>query len=519
MNNFCVLDCTLRDGGYINDFNFGQNIIKNVIFNLSKANLDVVECGFLRDDSLGNNLTLFNDLNQINKMIPKNSSSLFVAMIQLGKYDLSKLPNCKQKGVCGIRLTFHKHEADEAIKAGYEIKNKGYKLFFQPVGTTSYSLQELLSLVSKVNSLDPFAFYIVDTLGVMNSSDIFEFFNAVDKQLNKKIGLGFHSHNNLQLSFSNTQFLFSLKLERTIYVDSSLYGMGRGAGNLNTELICSFLNNNTNNNYNIDLLVQLIDNYIAPLKNKYQWGYSVAYYLSSINNCHPNYATYLLNKKTLTISDIGNILSSISNEKKELFDESLIKKTYLDYINKNANVDCFNSLESLRRIFENKDVLVVAPGKNIYVEKEKILSFLRSNNCIVVGINELNENYKLDYLFVSNKKKLKMISDLDCRLILTSNIYLKKYSNQLCVDYASLSFDSEDIKDNAGLMCLKLLNILNVRNMYLAGFDGFSANDFSYRFTSEEDNAAFAERINSGISKELKKMHASIIFLTKSIYE
>lgn len=520
MKKILILDCTLRDGGYINNFNFGEKVIRDVISSLSTANVDVIECGFLRDGLENDNTTLFSDIRHANRFVPANSSSLFVAMVQLGKFDVNNLPKYSGHGIKGIRLTFHKHEIDEAIVAASIIKEKGYMLFFQPVGTTTYSDEEMIELVKKVNQLNPDVFYIVDTLGVMHSKDVLRLFELVDEGLNENIQLGFHSHNNLQLSFSNAQCLLASKINRTIYIDSSLNGMGRGAGNLCTELICSFLNDEAKSSYDINELIQLIDNYISPLKNKYLWGYSIAYYLSAINNCHPNYATFLLNKKTLTVSDISLLLSSIPKDNRELFDDGLIKELYFDYLGRFNNLVITNdTLSILRRIFENKDVLVIAPGKSSILEAEKIQSFIASNNCMVVGVNEDNKMFKLDYLFVSNKKKLKMIGSNELRLILASNLFEEKYKNQIFVDYDLLHFENSDIKDNAGLMCLKLLEYLNVKNVYLAGFDGFLPEDFAYRFADGADNKLFVDRINKGIKNIIRTFNSNIIFLTKSIYE
>ena len=520
MRKILVLDCTLRDGGYINDFNFGQKVIKDIILSLSKANIDVIECGFLRDGINDKNLSLFNNVKYIENLIPSSSNSLFVAMVQLGKFDLNNLPQCDPRSIKGIRLSFHKHEINEAITAGRIIKEKGYKLFFQPVGTTTYSDKEIIELVKKVNTLKPSVLYVVDTLGVMQKNDVFHFFKLIDKHMDKNIQMGFHSHNNLQLSFSNAQSLLNLEIDRDIYIDSSLNGMGRGAGNLCTELICSFLNKEIKSIYDTNLLIQLIDNYIFPLKNKYQWGYSIAYYLSAISNCHPNYATFLLNKKTLTIGDIGSILKSIPKDKRELFNESLIKELYFNYLDSFNNQIVFDkTLDVLKRVFKNKDVLVIAPGKNATLEAKKIQSFIKSNNCLILGINEENKLFKFDYLFISNKKKLKMIDSTDSRLILTSNLFEEEYKNQIFVDYESLQLSNDDIKDNAGLMSLKLLDSLNVKNIYLAGFDGFTSDDFAYMYTDVANNALFAERINLGIKEFIKTFNTNIIFITKSLYE
>ena len=520
MNKFKVLDCTLRDGGYINNFDFGCENTKKILSSLNEADIDVIECGFLRSGTNDVDSTLFNSVESISRLIPNPKKSLFVAMIQVGKFNVDDLPLCSSNGVDGIRLTFHKHEIDKALEDGRTIIKKGYKLFFQPVGTTSYSLSELEGLLAKVNSLNPYAFYIVDTLGLMFEEDVFELFSFVDKRLSQQICLGFHSHNNLQLSFSNAQSIFKMKLNRTIFLDSSLYGMGRGAGNLPSELICIFLNKKSGANYNLSSLIQTIDYFIAPLKNKYQWGYSIAYYLSSINGCHPNYASFLLNKQTLRIVDISKILESLNDEEKDLFNLELIKEKYYKYLNEKSLLHHHtNDLENLQCIFKNRNVLLVAPGKTSVTSFDKINLFSANNSCLMVAINKISDKYFPDFAFVSNNKKIDLITDTNARLIVTSNIDNTSLKDCFVVDYKLLKIENDDVKDNAGLMCVKLVEKLGAKNIYLAGFDGFEAQDFSYMLSGNLDNQTFADNLNKGIKRELNKISNNIFFITKSKYE
>lgn len=115
-------------------------------------------------------------------------------------------------------------------------------------------------------------------------------FYLVDHNLNRNISVGFHSHNNLQLSFANAQELMQLNTPRRLIVDASIYGMGRGAGNLNTELVTQYINSNLGLKYDNLEILEIIDEYIRPLSMKYNWGYDAAYYIASVAGCHPNYA-------------------------------------------------------------------------------------------------------------------------------------------------------------------------------------------------------------------------------------
>lgn len=252
---------------------------------------------------------------------------MYVAMACYGEYDLSQLSPYDGTSIEGIRVTFHYNEIEEALKYCRDIQKKGYKVFVQPVGTSSYTDEQLLSLIHKVNEMRPYAFYLVDTLGLMDKDELLRFFYLINHNLINGINMGFHSHNNLQLSFSNCQALTTVESNRTISLDSSVYGMGRGAGNLNTELIANYLNNHCGANYVIEPILEIVDEYISKIREKYNWGYSVPYYLAAINGCHPNYASYLNSKNTLNVKSISTILRMIEPEKRSLFDKNLVEKS------------------------------------------------------------------------------------------------------------------------------------------------------------------------------------------------
>lgn len=389
-----ILDCTLRDGGYINNFNFGKLILKDIIKKLSKASIDIIECGFLKSNEYDNNCSLFGNVDMIRNIIEeKNSNLLYVAMLQYGAISIEEIDNYDNTSIDGIRLTFHEHEIEDAFIIGKKIIDKGYKLFMQPVGTITYTDEALLNLINKINELKPFAFYMVDTLGTMYKNDLLRMFYLVDHNLDKKIALGFHSHNNLQLSFANAQELMQLNTNRHLIIDSSIYGMGRGAGNLNTELVTEYINKNIGLRYDNIEILEIIDEYIKPLSMKYKWGYDVAYYIASITGCHPNYASFLLNKQTLHAQDINAILNSLDFGKRALFDKRYIEQKYINYLN--HYVDDLNIQNEIKKEINNRKILLLAPGKSLEKNIEKINSIINNREYYIISINFFLKTYLL----------------------------------------------------------------------------------------------------------------------------
>ena len=153
-------------------------------------------------------------------------------MMNYGEYNIDDLPPYDGGFISGIRFAFHKKDMVQAIKICKQIKAKGYVTFVQPMVTLTYSDDEIEQLVDLVNDFLPESVYMVDSFGTMTKQELVKMYDIFDKNLSEKISIGFHSHNNMQLSFSNAQILMELDTDRTIYIDSSVYGMGRGAGNL-----------------------------------------------------------------------------------------------------------------------------------------------------------------------------------------------------------------------------------------------------------------------------------------------
>lgn len=523
MTNTKILDCTLRDGGYINDFRFGKSGIIKIISQLTLAGIDIIETGFLEDCNYDEETSIYNKVEQISSVLPADhKQSMYVAMACYGEYDISQLSEYDGTSIDGIRVTFHYNEIEEALEYCRKIQEKGYKVFVQPVGTSSYTDEQLLSLIHKVNDMRPYAFYLVDTLGLMDKDDVLRFFYLINHNLAKGINMGFHSHNNLQLSFSNCQALSAVESERTISFDSSVYGMGRGAGNLNTELIANYLNNHCGSNYMIEPILEVIDEHISKIKEKFDWGYSVPYYLAAINGCHPNYAAYLSNKNTLNVKSISNILHMIEPENRSLFNKRLIEEKYLEY--QTHEVDDTEAINQIHQAIAGKNVLILAPGASLNDNCNQITSLAKDKECVVISVSFVPNFIDTNYVFLSNLKRYETTfnpTKKKINLITTSNIQVNETDN-LTVNYSSLLNSEDAIRDNTSLMLLTLLTKLAPAKVYIAGMDGYevhSTNYYQERLTMKH-NAEQAHVLNAAISKRIEQLshQLNIEFITPTLY-
>ena len=285
MKHVQVLDCTLRDGGYLVDTIFGDKVIKGMINKLCNANIDAIEVGFLKDIGHREGSSTFKTVEEIAPYLPKirNVKTSFIVMIDYGRYSIENLSDYDGSSVDTIRDCYFKKDMKEAIKFGKQIMDKGYKLYVQPVDILGYSDKELLELIEEVNKLKPYAFSMVDTFGSMYIDDLQRIFHIVDHNLDKDIKIGFHSHNNLQMSFALSQEFIKMSLgKRKIVVDGTIHGMGRGAGNTNTELLLDYLNRKLGYGYDMNEILDLIDAYMPKIKQQSNWGYSIPYFIADL---------------------------------------------------------------------------------------------------------------------------------------------------------------------------------------------------------------------------------------------
>lgn len=522
-----ILDCTLRDGGYINNWNFGKNRISAVINKLYRSRIDVIEIGFLNDKvEYERGSSLLDSVQRAVDYIEKADVSVScncVAMIMHGQFSCEDLPERKDLSLSGIRYCFKKEYVKEALENCCKICEKGYDVYLQPAFLTGYSDYEILNLVYEANKLDLAAFYMVDTYGVMRRNDVIRYFYIIDHNLKPEIPIGFHSHNNLQLSFSNAQELIQMCTGRDMLIDASVLGMGRGAGNLCTELIAQYLNENVKERYDLIPILEIMDEHIMPIYVKHPWGYAAPYYVAAINDCHPNYATYLMNRQTLHIRDINSIIKNIPEEKKHVYDEEAVSSYYLNY--QKHHVDDKNVLHKLSELCRNHEILILAPGKSLVTKQKKIKDYIDVHKPVIFAVNHIPEFYSYDQVFISNLKRFSDIEDdifeLKGKLICTSNITANAEIS--VVNYSDYLNDEDVISDNAGLILINVLKDAGVKRLALAGYDGFRYSENNY-FDEKMINSAQYEKqvqMNHAVIRYFKKIRKSmeIEFITPTIYD
>lgn len=513
MTDIKVLDCTLRDGGYVNNNTFGYKNIGRIIDALNESGIEIIECGYFKDtkDSYSKDITEYTSFKDFKEKHNSHLKDKEYTLMLLGEeYKIENLPKANNNQEV-IRMSFHKKSVDKALRYAKIIQDKGYKLFLQPTVTVGYEEDELIDLLKRVNELNPYCVAIVDTFGQMREKDVKRLTMLFNKNLNNNISIGFHAHNNLQLAFSNAlTFINELKDKRELVIDTSIYGMGRGAGNLPTELVANYLNENYDKDYKIEPILKIVDDCISKIKSENNWGYSLEYYLSAINGVHPSYIISFLERKTLNTTDINELIKMIPEDKKSEYDRKLSETIYNTYNEK--EVDDTKSRRQLEGLVKNKKVLLLGPGKSIIKNKDKIETYLSDEDTFSIAING-NSMYYTDATFYSNKKRYENLKKKENLTLLTSNIKTNQAEDELIFDYSKSISSNSNISDNSLLIMLNLLKDMHVKEIDLVGFDGFSKNMHDNFYSDEvtyDLNEDYINKINKATKKTIKEYSKKI---------
>ena len=537
MGEIKMLDCTLRDGAYIVDSMFGDSAITGIIKRLQSAKIDIIECGWLKDKEHKEGSTFFHNAPDLLPYLSqKKSQCEYVVMIDWDRYNLDSLSYNDGQSFDSIRVVFPRNKFREGIAVGKEVIKKGYGLCLQAANTLGYTDEELRELATVTNESGAKSLSVVDTFGAMYEDDLERIVSILDGCLNDDIALGFHSHNNQQLAFSNAiRFLNLLKdKKRNVIVDSSLCGMGRGAGNATTELMVNYVNNKLNGKYDIDSIMDAIDIYMKHFEASYKWGYSTEYCIAGMYCCHVNNIAYLTNNHRTSAKDMRSIIDSLSPSDRLKYDYDLLEQKFIE--NQSRKVEDSDTCTVLSQLFSGKKLVLIAPGNSSIKEISSIKAFIDSDrdNTVVIAVNALLNEYKgvYDYLFLTNYARYSYAKETKTEMfkglnkILLSSVKNKPDDTEYVVNYEKAIKRGWKHFDNAVICCLRLLSKLDAREIYIAGFDGFKS---SY---NESYADKFLPTINPGmewneLNEEIKDMFTDIKnkhkeikieFLTDSYY-
>lgn len=532
MKNISLLDCTLRDGGYVNDWRFGQANLVSIFERLVDANVDIIEVGFLDDRRpFDADRSIFPDTKSADKIYGSldKKNAMVVGMIDYGTCAIENLSPCSDSFLDGIRVIFKKGKMHPAMEFCRQVKALGYKVFSQLVSVSSYSDEEMLELIKLVNAVRPYAVSMVDTYGLLDDEWLLHLYEILDENVDSGIGIGFHAHNNFQLGYSNALAFLKYDGKHDVVVDGTLYGMGKSAGNDPIELVAMTLNKRYGGHYNIDAMLESINESVMDFYKKTPWGYKTFFYLCAKNQCHPNYLTDYEKEENLSVTMLDELLATIEPEdKKLLYDKAIGKNKYESFIDSHVNEG--EAINSFLDFVGNRKILLVGPGKNIGLQVKKVMKFIEKENPLIISINYIPKEIITDCVFITNPKRyhdmtlsLREDRHVNVKIMATTNVTCRNGHFDFVINRAPLLEKDEKIIDNSFLMLVKFLNNIGVKKVYCAGFDGYSDKENNYNNPEMEYDFVKREAVslNSHMKQSIveyrKKM--DITFITYSAYD
>jgi len=287
-----VLDCTIRDGGLINNHDFDMRFVREVYKALSAAGVDYMEMGYKNSKRLFSpkefGMWKFCDDDAIREVIDGIPSHTKISvMVDVDRVDIDDVVPSSQSPVDMIRVASYVKDIDKAIFLVNHFADKGYETTVNIMAISRALDNELNEALHQLeNESKAQAVYVVDSFGALYQETT-EFLIKKAKSILKTKEVGMHGHNNQQLAFGNT---IEAIIHDANYVDGTVYGIGRAAGNCPLELILGFLKNPK---FDIRPILDLISNEFIPLREKIEWGYIIPYAITGILDEHPRAAMAL----------------------------------------------------------------------------------------------------------------------------------------------------------------------------------------------------------------------------------
>ena len=282
-----IIDCTIRDGGLVNNWDFSVEFIQDLYNGLSTAGVEYMEIGYKNSPKLLQatepNPWRFLDDNFLKEIISEKKFTKLSALVDIGRVDPNDILPREQSVLDMIRVACYIHEVDKGLELVQMFHDLGYETSLNIMALSSVPENQLIEALEMVKRSPVDVVYIVDSFGSLDPAEIEHQVKKFQAFIPNK-QLGIHTHNNMQLAFANT---LTAMRNGVTYLDSSVYGMGRAAGNCNTELLVSYIQKSS---YEIKPVLGVIEKHMLEMREKWEWGYIIPYMISGVLNEHPRVA-------------------------------------------------------------------------------------------------------------------------------------------------------------------------------------------------------------------------------------
>tara|TARA_R110000851_G_scaffold135045_1_gene270436 strand:- start:23974 stop:25587 length:1614 start_codon:yes stop_codon:yes gene_type:complete len=380
------LDCTLRDGGYYNNWDFNSDLVSEYLSAISDAGADIVELGFrtLRKEGFRGASAFTTDDYVRSLNIP---DSLAVGVMVNGKelvadvYQSEALTQlfpvaAVDSPVSLVRIACHPYEFEAALPAAEWLKERGYRVGFNLMQVADCSENQVRELARLASSYPLDVLYFADSMGSMNPTQTTKIVKWFRSEWAGPMGI--HTHDNLGLALSNS--LRALD-EGATWVDSTVTGMGRGPGNARTEELAIEVSERRGQLANMVPLMALVRKHFKPMQAQYGWGTNPYYYLAGKYGIHPTYIQEMLSDSRYSEEDVLAVIEHLRVEGGKKFSLNTLDAARHFYRGKPSGQ------WSPRELFAERDVLLLGAGPGVARHRDALERYIKSNKPLVLALN------------------------------------------------------------------------------------------------------------------------------------
>ena len=459
-----ILDCTLRDGGYYTNWDFSDEIVSSYIKTFESLPIDYLEVGYRSNPMIGYlGKYFYCPVSILETIKSKTTKKLAIILNEkdVRAKDVGDLLTPIKDLVDMIRIAIDPDNFIRAIGLAKEVKKIGFEVAFNVMYMSTWKQNKIfLDSLSHVNGLVDY-FYMVDSYGGVYPQDVKEIIQLVRSRVS--VELGFHGHNNLEMALANTLVAID---EGVDIVDATVTGMGRGAGNLKTELLLTALNGKSEIEVDFNQLSKIVDLF-TDLQKQYEWGTNLPYMVSGANSLPQKQVMEWVSKRFYSF---GSIIQALNNKAASVTDNIELPKY-------DSNIS-----------FDN--ILVVGGGPSVREHAEGIRKFLSNRDKTLIihsssrnvpvfkGLSELqlhclsgNEGHRLESVFEGvNTDHRKLVLPPYPRMMGT---YIPSSLASEAYELSSIGFSNKYLNSITSVV-LEIVRSHNPKNIYVVGYDGYN---------------------------------------------
>jgi len=383
-----LLDCTLRDGGYYNSWDFPRSLVEKYLKALDESRVEVLELGLRTFASNGfyGPYVFTSDIFLSSLSLPTYSK--IAVMINAG--DLIKhasgivsaidtlFDERKNSPIEIVRVAAHIHEITHIPEITDALKAKGYTVIVNLMQVSRINSNELSKIALGLSNCEAIeVLYFADSLGNMNKEDVIRCVRALRKGWKGELGI--HTHNNMERALENSLVAAN---EGVTWLDATLQGMGRGAGNAKTEVLIGEIERLFGKSYNPESLISICMTDIEELKSKYRWGPNPLYYFSAKENIHPTYVQTMHSDLGHDPNVVMSVLKKLRGENSHTFSSRNLTNALLG-----SEIQSKENGWSPSDLLDAGDFVILGAGQSVEEYLDDIRNFISNNKVSVLSVN------------------------------------------------------------------------------------------------------------------------------------